>query len=162
VPDEKMVVRLKWLNPSADADGGQAPRFQQWVFRQGQGIQAPVDETLIQPQNGETSTTLGGVTYHWRVSRYITVDVASQPGSLPLGMGAALLAASLFWRLAPRQQVWSVVRLHAVQEDGQEDELAEEQVTVRIRHKRNGAIRRLGQPDDTTWAALRAEIEDLQ
>lgn len=138
VPDEKLVVRLKWLNQ------GETPRFQQWVFRQ--GGQELVGQQQIEIPNGVGETTIDGVTYNWRVSRYVVVDFTYQPGRLVSSTGAALLAIGLTGQLVAQQQVWSMIYPQ------------NRQTVVRIRQQREGLLGRRPQ-EDNEWSALRAEIE---
>jgi hypothetical protein len=141
VPDEKLVVRLKWLNQ------GETPCFRQWVFRQ--GGQELVGEQQIEIPNGVGETTIGDVTYNWRVSRYVVLDFAYRPGRLVSSIGAALLAIGLTGQLVAQGQVWSMI----YPQNGQN--------IVRIRQQREGLLGRRPQ-ENNEWSALRAEIEGEQ
>jgi hypothetical protein len=141
VPEEKLVVRLKWLNH------GEMPRFQQWVFRQ--GGQELVGEKQIEIPNGASETTIGDVTYNWRASRYVMADFTYRPGRLVSSTGAVLLVIGLTGQLAAQKQVWSMI----YPQDGQN--------VVRIRQQREGLLGRRSQGNNE-WPALRAEIEGGQ
>jgi len=144
VPDERLVVRLKWLNQNEQ----QTPRFQQWVFRQdGQEL---VGEELIEIQDGESRTEIDGITYSWHVSHYVTVEFDYRPGRLTSGAGIVLLAAGLLGQLIPRRRIWSAVHSR----NGH--------TTVSIRQQRGGLSIRRGRAADDEWSALRAEIEGKQ
>jgi hypothetical protein len=106
LPEEKVVVRLEWLNP--EETGAEPPRFRQWVFEQ--GGQALVGTSDITVSDSSATTAIGGVTYRWEVSSHAVLDVAYQPGRWVLGSGAVLALVGLVVQFVPRQQAWAIVQ----------------------------------------------------
>jgi hypothetical protein len=106
LPEEKVVVRLEWLNP--EEAGTEPPRFRQWVFEQ--GGQTLVGTSEVAVSGGSATTEIGGVTYLWQVSSYAVLNVAYQPGLSVLSAGAVLALLGLGVQLVPRQQAWARVR----------------------------------------------------
>jgi len=106
LPEEKVVVRLEWLNP--EETGTESPRFRQWVFEQ--GGQTLVGTSEIAASGSSTMTEIGGVTYRWIVSSHAVLDVAYQPGRWILGAGAVLALSGLAMQFVPRRQAWAMVQ----------------------------------------------------
>jgi hypothetical protein len=145
VPDEKLVVRLQWLNSEcASADACPHPHLHQWVFEQ--GGQTLVGEAQIETETGAARTQIADVVYDWRVSRYVVVDVTHQPGRWVFGSGMGLAAIGLLGQMIPRQQVWSEIRQQG------------DRVVVEIRSHSAGLTKRWHRHRDETLAALRDEI----
>ena len=145
VPDEKLVVRLQWLNKAcAPAEQCPHPHFRQWVFEQ--GGQTLVGEAQIETDTGTATTQIADVIYDWHVSRYIVVAVTHQPGRWIFGTGMGLAALGLLGQMIPRQQVWSKISQQG------------DRVVVRIRSHSSGLTGRWKQQLDETMADLRAEI----
>jgi ResB-like family protein len=145
VPDEKLVVRLKWLDKAcATADQCPYPHFRQWVFEQ--GGHALVGEAQIETDTDTATTQVADVVYDWHISRYVIVDVTHQPGRWILGMGICLAALGVLGQMIPRQQVWSEISQHG------------DKVVIRIRSHSAGLTGRWKQQQNETLAALRAEI----
>jgi hypothetical protein len=109
VPADKLVVRVQWTNPRETAQG-QPARFRQWVFEQ--GGQALVGEAEF--DSASAQTVVGSVTYDWRVSTYVVLEIAYQPGGWVLALSALCVAAGLIVEAVPRSVVWARV-------DGQEE-----------------------------------------
>jgi hypothetical protein len=142
IPDEKLVVRIKWLGQ----DEQQTPGFYQWVFRQ--GGRELVGEEQIPIQDGRGRTQIGDITYDWRVSHYITLDFLYRPGRWASSVGIVFAVVGMLVQLIP-QQVWSVIRPQ------------DSQVVVQIRQQRDGMLGWRQRREDQ-WSALRAEIGDGQ
>jgi hypothetical protein len=106
LPEEKVVVRLEWLNP--EETGTASPRFRQWVFEQ--GGQTLVGTSEIGASGRSATTEIGGVTYQWVVSSHAVLDVAYQPGRWILGTSAVLALSGLAMQLVPRRQAWAMVQ----------------------------------------------------
>jgi hypothetical protein len=143
LPDEKLVVRLEWLNP--EETGTEPPRFRQWVFEQ--GGQTLVGTSEIAVSGGSATTEIGGVTYQWEVSAHAVLDVAYQPGRWILSAGALLALLGLVIQFVPRQQAWAMV-----QGDG-------DGTAVRCRDQRASGDLSLRR---ALVLALDADIEDVQ
>jgi hypothetical protein len=111
LPEEKVVVRLEWLNPQQT--GAEPPRFRQWVFED--GGQRLVGTGDVAAAAGTVTTQIGAVTYDWTVSSHAVFDVSYEPGRWLLGVAAVFALLGVAGQFIPREQAWGIVQ---ADEDG--------------------------------------------
>ena len=106
VSEERMVARLKWLQP--DPSGAQEPaQFHLWVF-QGDG-QTLIGDSPVAAGNETSSVLIGGVRFSLSFTRSIALSVSYQPGTWPLCIGSALAIVGLVSGLVPRRCMQAVI-----------------------------------------------------
>ncbi len=145
VPEDKLVVRLQWVNPRETAEG-KPPRFRQWVFDQ--GGQTLIGEAEFDRASGRAETQIGDITYTWDIANYVVLDVVYQPGRWILSLGALLIVIGLVGQSIPRQRLWIWVAAR----DGQSE--------VLIRQAAGGMRRRLESAPEALVKALQGEVEN--